>query len=59
MHRLELDEDLTAELAESTDGWSAADIMMLAGEAASRSAMEDRPMSFDDLVDALPAITRL
>ena len=58
-HRLELDEDLTAELAESTDGWSAADIMMLAGEAASRSAMEDRPMSFDDLVDALPAITRL
>ena len=59
VHRLELDEDLTAELAESTDGWSAADIMMLAGEAASRSAMEDRPMSFDDLVDALPAITRL
>ena len=59
VHGLELDEDLTAELAESTDGWSAADIMMLAGEAASRSAMEDRPMSFDDLVDALPAITRL
>ena len=59
VHRLELDEDLTAELAESTDGWSAADIMMLAGEAASRSAMEDRPMSFDDLVDALPSITRL
>ena len=58
-HRLELDEDLTAELAESTDGWSAADIMVLASEAASRSAMEDRPMSFDDLVDALPAITRL
>ena len=59
VHGLELDEDLTAELAESTDGWSAAGIMMLAGEAASRSAMEDRPMSFDDLVDALPAITRL
>ena len=59
VHRLELDEDLTAELAESTDGWSAADIMVLASEAASRSAMEDRPMSFDDLVDALPAITRL
>ena len=59
VHRLELDEDLTAELAESTDGWSAADIMVLASEAASRSGMEDRPMSFDDLVDALPAITRL
>ena len=59
VHGLELDEDLAAELAESTDGWSAADIMALAGEAASRSAMEDRPMSFDDLVDALPAITRL
>ena len=59
LHGLELDEDLTAELAESTDGWSAADIMVLASEAASRSAMEDRPMSFDDLVDALPAITRL
>ena len=59
MHGLELDEDLTAELAETTDGWSAADIMVLASEAASRSAMEDRPMSFDDLVDALPAITRL
>ena len=59
VHRLALDEDLTAALAESTDGWSAADIMVLASEAASRSAMEDRPMSFDDLVDALPAITRL
>ena len=58
-HGLELDEDLTAELAESTDGWSAADIVMLASEAAGRAALEDRPMSFDDLVDALPAITRL
>ena len=38
VHGLELDEDLTAELAESTDGWSAADIVMLAREAASRSA---------------------
>jgi len=52
-HGLELDEDLAAELAESTEGWSAADIIMLAGEAASRAALEDRPLRFDDLVDAL------
>ena len=58
-HGLELDEDLAAELADSTDGWSAADIVMLAGEAASRAAQQDRPMRFDDLVDALPANTRL
>ena len=52
-HGLELDEDLASELAESTEGWSAADIVMLAGEAASRAALEDRPMGFDDLVGAL------
>lgn len=57
-HGLELDEDLAAELAEGTDGWSAADIVMLAGEAASRAALEDRPMGFDDLVDAMGAFTR-
>ena len=58
-HGLELDEDLAAELAESTGGWSAADIVMLVAEAASRAALEDRPMRFDDLVEAMPAITRL
>ncbi len=58
-HGLELDADLVAELAEGTAGWSAADIMMLVSEAASRAALEDRAMSFDDLVEALPAITRL
>ena len=58
-HGLELDEDLTAELADGTGGWSAADIVMLVAEAASRSALQDRPMGFDDLVEAMPAITRL
>ena len=58
-HGLELDADLVAELAEGTGGWSAADIVMLASEAASRAALEDRPMQFDDLVDALPSRTRL
>ena len=58
-HGLELDEELAAELADSTDGWSAADVMMLVGEAAGRAALEDRPMGFDDLVDALGAVTRL
>ena len=57
-HGLELDEDLATELAEGTDGWSAADIVMLAGEAAARAALEDRPMRFDDLLDALGAVTR-
>ena len=59
MHGLELKPDLVAELAESTEGWSAADLMMLVSEAASRAALEYRPMRFDDLVDALPALTRL
>ncbi|MXV97856.1 MAG: AAA family ATPase [Acidimicrobiaceae bacterium] len=58
-HGLELDEDLTAELADGTGGWSAADIVMLVAEAASRSALQDRTMGFDDLVEAMPAITRL
>ena len=58
-HGLELDADLAAELADGIGGWSAADIVMLAGEAASRAALEDRDMGFDDLVDALPTITRL
>ena len=58
-HGLELDADLVAELAESTEGWSAADIVMLVGEAASRAALADRPVRFDDLIDALAAITRL
>ena len=38
---------------------SAADIVMLVSEAASRAALADRGVRFDDLVDALPAITRL
>ena len=50
---LEVDLDLAAELAESTEGWSAADIVMLTGEAAGRAALEDRPMRFDDLAGAL------
>ena len=58
-HGLELDADLAAELADSTEGWSAADIMTLVGEAASRAALADRDLGFGDLIDALPAITRL
>ena len=58
-HGLELDADLAAELAQSTGGWSAADIVMLVSEAASRAALADRAVRFDDLVDALPAITGL
>ncbi|MCE2513165.1 MAG: AAA family ATPase [Acidimicrobiia bacterium] len=58
-HGLELEEDLAAELADGTDGWSAADIGMLVAEAAGRTALQDRPIRFDDLVEAMPAITRL
>ena len=58
-HGLELDANLAAELAQSTGGWSAADIVMLVSEAASRAALADRAVRFDDLVDALPAITGL
>ncbi len=58
-HGLDLDADQVAELAGSTSGWSAADIVMLVAEASSRTGFGDRPMRFDDLVDAVPAITRL
>ena len=58
-HGLELDADLVAELAGGTANASAADIVMLAAEAASRARLQDRPMRFDDLVDALRASTRL
>ena len=58
-HGLELEEDLAAELADSTSGWSAADIVMLVAEAASRATLQDRPMRFNDLVEAMPAITRM
>ena len=58
-HGLKLDAEVAAELAESTEGWSAADLVMLVSEAASRAAREDRPVLFDDLADALPSLTRL
>ena len=58
-HGLDLDEDLAAELAASTRGWSAADIVMLVAEADGRAGFQDRPMRFDDLVEAVPAIARL
>ena len=58
-HGLQLEADLAAELADSTEGWSAADIVMLVGEAAGRAALADRGARFDDLVDALPTFTRL
>ena len=55
---LSIADDLAAELAESTDGWSAADIVMLSSEAASRAALEDRSMGFDDLLEAMPTTAR-
>ncbi len=58
-HGLDLDADQVAELAGSTSGWSAADIVMLVAEAADRTGFEDRQMRFDNLVQAMPAITRL
>lgn len=58
-HGLELEPDLLTELAEGTDGWSAAGLVMLVTEGASKAALEDRPVELDDLVDALPTLTRL
>lgn len=56
---LELDPDLTAELAEATRGWSAADLVMMVSDAAARAGLENRPLSFDDLASALPALSRI
>ncbi len=55
----ELASDLAAELAAGTRGRSAADLVMLIGEAASRAALEDRPLSFDDIAAALRALARI
>ena len=56
---LELDPDLTAELAEATRGWSAADLVMMVSDAAARAGLENRPLSFEDLASALPALSRI
>ncbi len=56
---LGLDPDLAAELAEATRGWSAADLVMMVGEAVARAGLENRSLSFDDLASALPALARL
>ena len=58
-HGLALDADLVTELADSTDGWSAAAVVMLVNEAAGKAALSDRSMRFDDLAEALGATTRL
>lgn len=56
---LGLEPDLVAELAEATRGWSAADLVMMVGEAAAQAALENRALSFDDLTAALPVLTRM
>lgn len=56
---LVLEPDLVAELAEATRGWSAADLVMMVGEAAAQAALENRALSFDDLTAALPVLTRM
>ncbi len=56
---LGLEPDLVAELTEATRGWSAADLVMMVGEAAAQAALENRALSFDDLTAALPVLTRM
>lgn len=56
---LELDPDPTAELAEATRGWSAADLVMMVSDAAARAGLENRSLNFDDLASALPALSRI
>ena len=56
---LGLGPDLAAELAEATQGWSAADLVMMVSDAAARATLENRALSFDDLASALPALTRI
>lgn len=56
---LGLEPDLVAELVEATRGWSAADLVMMVGEAAAQAALENRALSFDDLTAALPVLTRM
>lgn len=56
---LGLEPDLVAELAEATRGWSAADLVMMVGEAAAQAALGNRALSFDDLTAALPVLTRM
>jgi transitional endoplasmic reticulum ATPase len=58
-HGLDLGPELLTELSEATTGWSAADLVSLVSEGASRASLDDRPLQLDDLVDALPTMTRL
>jgi transitional endoplasmic reticulum ATPase len=47
------------EIVDDLDGWSAADVSMLVREAAQRAAIDHRELTVDDLLAALPAMTRL
>lgn len=51
--------DVVDELVEGMSGWSAADVAMLVKEGVQRAVMDDREPTLDDLLDALPNMTRL
>jgi transitional endoplasmic reticulum ATPase len=56
---VKLDPGSLDELVEGLHGWSAADVAALVREAAQQAALEHRDMTRDDIVDALPSMTRL
>ena len=59
IENIELDPGSLDELVEGLHGWSAADVAALVREAAQQAALEHRDMTRDDIVDALPTMTRL
>ncbi len=56
---VDIRDDLMEELVAGMAGWSAADVVMLVKEGVQRAAMDDRDPTSDDLLDALPHMTRL
>lgn len=56
---VDITDELVDELVDGMIGWSAADVVMLVKEGVQRAALDDREPTLDDLLDALPNMTRV
>jgi hypothetical protein len=55
---VDITDELVDELVDGMTGWSAADVVMLVKEGVQRAALDDREPTLNDLLDALPNMTR-
>jgi transitional endoplasmic reticulum ATPase len=56
---VDITDELVDELVDGMSGWSAADVVMLVKEGVQRAALDHREPTLNDLLDALPNMTRV